>query len=145
MMARYALATIRKSESRRKGIGRPQFAVEGRHTRRPDRRADLGQRQLYRGNAERISIAFNLTGPNPIVPSDEGFGSYLRTGFYRSFQILATSMMLIIIGASVFLPWALLIWAGCKVYGRINPAPPPPPVTAAVVPASIPVATEKPV
>ncbi len=90
-------------------------------------------------------IKVEIIGPNPIVPSDEGFGSYLRTGFYRSFQILATSVMLIIIGASVILPWALLIWAGYKVYSRFNPAPTPPTVTVAASPVSAPAEGVKPV
>lgn len=64
-----------------------------------------------------------LAGESPIVPSDENFGAYLRTGFYTSFKIFAWCVMVIIIGVSAVLPWTLLIWGGYKLYCRMSPPP----------------------
>jgi hypothetical protein len=61
-----------------------------------------------------------LAGESPIVPSDETFWAYLRTGFYTSFKIFAWCAMMIIIGVSAVLPWSLLIWGGYKLYSRMS-------------------------
>jgi len=64
-------------------------------------------------------IIVTLTGSNPIVPSDEGVASYVRTSLYLSFKILAMIVMSIIVGLSAIVPCVVLIWVGFKVYGAM--------------------------
>jgi hypothetical protein len=63
-------------------------------------------------------IIVTLTGVSPIVPSDEGLGSYVRTSLYMSFKIFSVCLMLIILGVSAVLPWALVVWVAYKAYVR---------------------------
>lgn len=79
-----------------------------------------------------------LAGTAPIVPSDEGLGSYVRTSLLLSFRVFAVCVMLIILGVSAVLPWALVIWLAYKAYVRwlgprsvSLPGPPPPGAPAA--------------
>ncbi len=79
-----------------------------------------------------------LAGESPIVPSDETFWAYLRTGLYTSFKIFAWCAMMIIIGVSAVLPWSLLIWGGYKLYSRMSrpaAAQAEPPIALAVEPS----------
>ncbi len=64
-----------------------------------------------------------LAGESPIVPSDEGFGASVRYSLYLSFKIFVSCIMFIIIGASVLVPWGLLIWGGYKLYCRVAGPP----------------------
>ena len=59
-----------------------------------------------------------LTGVTPIVPNDEGLGSYIRASLYMSFKVFSVCLMLIILGVSAVLPWALVIWIAYKTYSR---------------------------
>ena len=63
-------------------------------------------------------IIVTLAGVQPIVPSDEGLSSYIRTSLYMSFKVFSVCLMLIILGISAILPWALVIWVVYKVYCR---------------------------
>jgi hypothetical protein len=80
-----------------------------------------------------------LSGVTPIVPSDEGLGSYIRASLYLSFKVFSVCLMLIILGVSAVLPWVLVLVAAFKLYSRfvgfrrphLAPAtgPTPPPAT----------------
>ncbi len=80
-----------------------------------------------------------LAGVSPIVPANEGLGSYISSSLYMSFRVFAICLMLIILGVSAVLPWALVIWVVYKVYSRFSAArevqfatatgPTPPPST----------------
>jgi hypothetical protein len=63
-------------------------------------------------------IIVTLAGVQPIVPSDEGLGSYIRASLYMSFKVFSVCLMLIILGVSAVLPWALVIWIAYKAYVR---------------------------
>jgi hypothetical protein len=65
-------------------------------------------------------IIVTLAGVTPIVPSDEGLGSYVRTSLYMSFKVFSVCLMLIILGVSAVLPWALVIWVAYKAYCRFG-------------------------
>lgn len=73
-------------------------------------------------------IIVTLTGSAPILPSEEGVGSYVRGSMYLSFKILAIIVMSVIVGLSAILPVVLLVWIGYKLYvflfsGSTRPAP----------------------
>jgi hypothetical protein len=57
-------------------------------------------------------ITVTLVGANPIVPSDEGLGSYIRSSLYLSFRIFAYCVMAIILGLSAVVPICLVIFGG---------------------------------
>ena len=61
-------------------------------------------------------IIVTLAGGTPIVPDDQGLGTYVRKSLNLSFQILATIVMTIIVGLSGIVPCVLLIWIGFKLY-----------------------------
>ncbi|MBI2808631.1 MAG: DUF4349 domain-containing protein [Planctomycetes bacterium] len=65
-------------------------------------------------------IFVTLNGATPIVPSDEGLSSYVRTSLYMSFKVFSVCIMLIILGVSAVLPWVLVIWVVYKVYARMT-------------------------
>jgi hypothetical protein len=69
-------------------------------------------------------IDVTLAGVQPIVPSDEGVGSYVRTSLYMSFKVFSVCLMLIILGVSAVLPWALVIWIAYKIYVRMTSGTP---------------------
>ena len=64
-------------------------------------------------------IIVTLAGVTPIVPSDEGLSSYVRASLYMSFKVFSVCLMLIILGVSAVLPWALVIWLAYKGYSRL--------------------------
>ena len=74
-------------------------------------------------------ILVTLVGVAPIVPSDEGLGSYVRTSLHMSFKVFSVCVMLIILGVSAVLPWALVIWIAYRIYVRIAGPSSPPAVT----------------
>ncbi len=61
----------------------------------------------------------------PIVPTDEGLWPRIRTGLTYSFTFLSMSLMFIVIGLSVVLPWALVIWVVVKIVRRMRSKPQP--------------------
>lgn len=65
-------------------------------------------------------IAVRLTNANPIIASDEGLWPQVRTSLTYAFRLLSVSLMFVIVGISVILPWALLIWVGAKIVRRIR-------------------------
>jgi hypothetical protein len=68
-----------------------------------------------------------LAGSGPIVPSDEGLWPQIRTSLFYSFKMLSWSVMFIILGLAVVVPWALVIWGVCRVVrrlrGKVSPSP----------------------
>jgi hypothetical protein len=61
-----------------------------------------------------------LTNANPIVPSDEGLWPQIRTSLTYAFRLLSVSLMFVIVGISVLLPWALVLWIGVKLVRRMR-------------------------
>jgi hypothetical protein len=64
-------------------------------------------------------IELTLVGQAGIVPSDEGLWPQIRTSLYYSFRVFGWSIMLVILGLCVVLPWALVIWVVWKVISRM--------------------------
>lgn len=64
-----------------------------------------------------------LTSGLPIVPSDEGLWPQVRTSLAYSFRLLSWSLMFIILGLSVVLPWALLVYGVVKLIRRLRGKP----------------------
>lgn len=54
-------------------------------------------------------IVVLLTGPSPIIPSDEGLSAYAQKSLYISFTVFAYCVLFIITGIGFILPWAGLI------------------------------------
>ena len=61
-----------------------------------------------------------LTNLPPIVPSDEGMWPQIRTSLSYSFRMLSLSLMFIVFGLSVVLPWALVLWVVVKLVKKIR-------------------------
>ena len=54
------------------------------------------------------------------MPSDEGLWPQVRRSLSYAFTLLSVSLMFLIVGASVLLPWALIGWLGYKVVCRLR-------------------------
>jgi hypothetical protein len=70
-------------------------------------------------------INVELLGVRPIVAADEGMWPQVRTSLSYSFRFLTWSVMLIVLGVSVLLPWALLVWLAVKVVRKMRGKPQP--------------------
>ena len=68
-------------------------------------------------------IDVTLTSSGPIVPSDEGLWLQVRTSLFYSFKLLSWSVMFVVVGLSVVLPWIVLLWAGYRVVSRLRKRP----------------------
>ena len=76
--------------------------------------------QIAENELTTAHIIVTLAGVTPIVPSDEGLSSYVRASLYMSFKVFSVCLMLIILGVSAVLPWALVIWIVWKVYCKLT-------------------------
>ena len=65
-------------------------------------------------------LAIELTGTPGIVPNDEGLWPQIRTSLYYAFKLLALSLMFIVIGVCVILPWAIVIIVAVKLVRRLR-------------------------
>ncbi len=67
-----------------------------------------------------------LSNETLLVASDDGFSTKVRSGLSYSLTALSWSVMILILGLCVLLPWALVIWAIVKLVLRLrrkaNPA-----------------------
>jgi hypothetical protein len=70
------------------------------------------------GELATARFAVTLASSGPIVPSDEGLWPQIRTSLFYSFKLLSWSVMFIIMGFLVVLPWALLLWGAFKLVGK---------------------------
>ncbi|HWY86540.1 MAG TPA: DUF4349 domain-containing protein [Gemmataceae bacterium] len=68
-------------------------------------------------------IDVTLTSSGPIVPSDEGLWPQIRTSLFYSFKLLSWSLMFVILGLSVILPWVLVLWGAYKLVGKWRKKP----------------------
>jgi hypothetical protein len=59
-----------------------------------------------------------LTGTPGIVPNDEGLWPQIRTSLYYAFRLLTVSLMFIVVGVCVLLPWAVVIMVSVKLVRR---------------------------
>ena len=66
----------------------------------------------------RIDVTLVNTGP--IV---QELGPQVRTSLFYSFKVLTWSLMLVILGLSVVLPWVLILWLGYKVVRKFRKKP----------------------
>ena len=70
------------------------------------------------GKLATAHIDVTLTNQTPIVPGDEGLYANLRNSLAYAVKLLSVSLMFVIVGISVLLPWALLVWIGVKLVRR---------------------------
>ncbi len=68
-------------------------------------------------------MEITLVSPGPIVPDDEGLWPQIRTSLFYSFKVLSWSLMLVVLGLCVVLPWLLVLWVGFKVVRRFRKKP----------------------
>jgi len=69
-------------------------------------------------------INVELLGVRPLVAADEGMWPQIRTSLSYSFRFLSWSVMFIVLGVSVVLPWALVLWVVVKLVRKIWGKPP---------------------
>ena len=72
------------------------------------------------GKLATAHLNVRLTNVTPIVPSDEGLWPQVRRSLSYAFTLLSVSLMFLIVGLSVLLPWALIVWVGVKVVRRMR-------------------------
>jgi hypothetical protein len=72
------------------------------------------------GKLATAHINVRLTNVTPIVPSDEGLWPQVRRSLGYAFTLLSVSLMFVIVGLSVLLPWALIVWLGVKLVRRLR-------------------------
>ncbi len=72
------------------------------------------------GKLATAHLNVRLTNVTPIVPSDDGVWPQVRRSLSYAFTLLSVSLMFLIVGVSVLLPWALLVWVGVKVVRRLR-------------------------
>jgi hypothetical protein len=68
-------------------------------------------------------IEVKLTSAGPIVPEGQGLWPRIRTSLSYTFEGLSWSLMVIILGVCVVLPWALLLWGVLKLVRHLRKAP----------------------
>jgi hypothetical protein len=79
--------------------------------------------QAPEGRLATAHINVILTNANPIVPSDETLWPQIRTSLAYAFRVLSVSLMFLIVGVCVLLPWALVVWVGLRVVRRVRSKP----------------------
>lgn len=72
------------------------------------------------GKLATAHINVRLTNMTPIVASDDGLWPQVRRSLSYAFTLLSVSLMFLIVGVSVLLPWALIVWVGVKVVRRMR-------------------------
>ena len=89
-----------------KAIGKVRGRKEAQNPQAPD------------GKLATAHLNVRLTNVTPIVPSDDGLWPQVRRSLSYAFTLLSVSLMFLIVGVSVLLPWALIVWIGVKVVRR---------------------------
>lgn len=74
--------------------------------------------QAPEGKLATAHIDVTLTNLTPIVPADESLWGQVRTSLSYAFRLLSVSLMFVIVGISVILPWALVLWVAVKLVRR---------------------------
>ena len=75
------------------------------------------------GRLATAHIDVTLTNVPPIVPTDEGVWPQIRNSLAFSFRLLSVSLMFVVVGLCVVLPWALVLWVGVKLFRRVRAKP----------------------
>jgi hypothetical protein len=91
-----------------KGVGTLRFALPSQHPQVPETEFSIA------------SLDVVVTSGPPIVPSDDGLWPQIRTSLSYAFRMISWSLMFIILGLSVVLPWALVIWLAVRVVRRLR-------------------------
>ena len=76
--------------------------------------------QATDGKLATAHLNVRLTNVTPIVASDDGLWPQVRRSLSYAFTLLSVSLMFLIVGMSILLPWALIVWIGVKVVRRMR-------------------------
>jgi hypothetical protein len=87
--------------------------------------------QVPEGALAVARVDVTLANAELIVPSNEGLGAQLRSGLSASFKAISVSLVMVVVGLCVVLPWALVIWVVWKVVKRARAKPATPPAAPA--------------
>jgi uncharacterized membrane protein YgcG len=79
--------------------------------------------QAPSGKLATAHIDVTLTNVPPIVPTDEGVWPQIRNSLGLAFRLLSVSLMFVIVGLFVVLPWALVLWIAVKLFRRVRAKP----------------------
>jgi hypothetical protein len=79
--------------------------------------------QVPEGELATAKLDVTLSNAQLIVPSNEGIGAQFRTGLSASFKAISFSLIMVIVGLCVALPWALIIWGAVKLVRRMRRKP----------------------
>ncbi|MCI0684666.1 MAG: DUF4349 domain-containing protein [Gemmataceae bacterium] len=66
----------------------------------------------------KVQILVRVTNLTPIVPDDQGLWAQMRTSLGYAFRLLSVSLMFVVVGVFVILPWALVLWVAVKLVRR---------------------------
>jgi hypothetical protein len=93
-----------------KGSGQVRLEQSSRNPQVPESALALARLEVTLSNVELI------------VPQDDGFWTQIRRGLSTSFRALSWSLMVVIVGACVILPWSLAAYATFRVVRRLRKA-----------------------
>jgi len=79
--------------------------------------------QAPEGEVARAQFDVTLANADLIVGRDEGLGAAVKSALSTSVRGLLWSLQFIVIGLLMVGPWALMIWAGWKLWRRSKTAP----------------------
>jgi hypothetical protein len=87
--------------------------------------------QAPEGKLALARIEVTLSNSELIVPNDAGLGAQVKKGLTYSWRMLSWSVMWLVFGLCVVLPWALVGYGGYRLVRRLfgSPAPAPTPTT----------------
>jgi hypothetical protein len=70
-------------------------------------------------------IVVTLTGGRPTIPSNEGIWEQTQGSLYVTFRVLSWSVMVVMLGLAVVLPWVIAIWICVKIVRKMRGKPQP--------------------
>jgi hypothetical protein len=70
-------------------------------------------------------IVVTLTGGRPTIPSNEGIWEQTQGSLYITFRVLSWSVMVVMLGLAVVLPWVIAIWLCVKIVRKMRGKPQP--------------------
>ncbi|MBI2930456.1 MAG: hypothetical protein HYY16_02295 [Planctomycetes bacterium] len=70
-------------------------------------------------------LDLTISNAELIVPPGEGFGAQIRSGLQTSFKAISVSLIMVVVGLCVVLPWGLVLWGGWKLIARLRRKAPP--------------------
>jgi glycine cleavage system regulatory protein len=89
-------------------------------------RRDAREEGVPQGSLARARVDVTIANEDLIVQNDKGLGSTIREGLRTSVTGLLWSLQLIVVGLLLVAPWALIVYAGWRLFRRARTRRQPP-------------------